>query len=79
MPELPPLFWDEVNQQIPHWQEVFANAKPGELCADEMRGICITRIKIRLRRVYARKRNAGRALYEMAHYVACLTVIESRN
>jgi len=43
-----------------------------------MRKVCIARIKTRLKRVYAGK-NAGRSLFEMAHYVACLTVIDSRN
>jgi hypothetical protein len=79
LPDLPPLFWGEVNKQIPHWQEFFVNAPSGEALPDEMRKICVARIKTRLKRVYAGKKNAGRALFEMAHYVACLTVIESRN
>jgi hypothetical protein len=43
-----------------------------------MREVCIARIKTRLKRIYAGK-NAGRSLFEMADYVACLTVIDSRN
>ena len=77
LPDLPPLFWNEVNEQIPHWQESFAQA-PGEASPAEMREICVARIKTRLKRVYAGK-NPGRALFEMAHYLACLIVIESRN
>jgi hypothetical protein len=77
LPDLPPLFWNEVNKQIPHWQEFFAKAA-GEASPGAMRKICIARITTRLKRIYTRK-NAGRALFEMAHYVACLTVIDSRN
>jgi len=44
-----------------------------------MREICVARIKTHLKRIYAGKKNAGRSLFEMAHYVACLTVIDSRN
>jgi uncharacterized small protein (DUF1192 family) len=43
-----------------------------------MRKLCISRIKARLKRIYAGK-NAGRALFELSDYVACLTVIDSRN
>jgi len=78
LPELPPLFWNEVTKQIPHWQEFFARAAPGEADPGVVRKICIARIKTRLKRIYAGK-SAGRSLFEMAHYVACLTVIESRN
>jgi hypothetical protein len=78
LPDLPPLFWNEVAKQIPYWQEFFANAAPGDAPPEEMRQTCIARIKTRLKRVYA-GRQAGRSLFEMAHYVACLTVIESRN
>jgi hypothetical protein len=79
LPDLPPLFWTEVAKQVAHWQEFFAQAAPGDAPADEMRKICIARIKTRLKRIYAGKKNAGRSLFEMAHYVACLTVIDSRN
>ena len=79
LPDLPPLFWNEVTKQVAYWQEFFAKAGPGEADPEEMRKICISRIKIRLKRVYAGKKNAGRSLFEMSHYVACLTVIESRN
>ncbi len=78
LPELPPLFWNEVAKQMAHWQEFFAQATPGEADPGAMRKICVTRIKTRLRRLYAGK-NAGRSLFEMAQYVACLNVIESRN
>jgi hypothetical protein len=79
LPELPPLFWARVTEQIAHWQTFFAKAASGEAPPDEMRKVCITRIKTRLKNIYARKKNAGRSLFEMADYVACLTVIESRN
>jgi len=79
LPELPPLFWNEVNKQIPHWQEFFATAGPDEAPAGKMREVCIARIKTRLKRIYTGKKNAGRSLFEMAHYVACLTVIDARN
>jgi len=78
LPDLPPLFWNEVAKQVAYWQEFFAQAAPGDAPADTMRKVCITRIRTRLKRVYAGK-NAGRSLFEMAHYVACLTVIDSRN
>ena len=78
LPELPLLFWTEVAKQVAYWQEFFAQAAPGKAPPDEMREVCITRIKTRLKRVCAGK-NAGRSLFEMAHYVACLTVIDSRN
>jgi hypothetical protein len=79
LPDLPPLFWNEVTKQVAYWQEFFATAAPGAAAPDEMRKVCISRIKTRLKRVYAGKQNAGRSLFEMAQYVACLTVIESRN
>ena len=43
-----------------------------------MRKICIASIKLRLKGFYTGK-NAGCGLFEMALYVACLTVIQSRN
>jgi len=79
LPDLPPLFWTEVAKQVAHWQEFFAQAAPGDAPAAEMRKICIARINTRLKRIYAGKKNAGRSLFEMAQYVACLTVIDSRN
>ena len=78
LPELPPLFWTRVAEQIAYWQDFFAHSDPEETYPDEMRKICIARIKARRKRIYAGK-NAGRALFEMADYVACLTVIDSRN
>ena len=78
LPDLPPLFWNEVAKQVPYWQEFFAQAAPDEAPPAMMRRACISRIKTRLKRIYTRK-NAGRSLFEMAHFVACLTVIDSRN
>ena len=78
LPDLPPLFWNEVTERVAYWQEFFAKAGPGEAYPEEMRKICIARIKTRLKRIYAGK-NAGRSLFEISQYVACLTVIESRN
>jgi hypothetical protein len=78
LPELPPLFWTRVAEQIAYWQDFFAHSDPEETYPDEMRKLCISRIKARLKRIYAGK-NAGRALFELSDYVACLTVIDSRN
>ena len=78
LPDLPPLFWTEVAKQVAYWQEFFAQAAPGDANPAEMRKVCLARIKTRLKRLYAGKL-AGRGLFEMAHYVACLTVIDSRN
>ena len=78
LPDLPPLFWTEVAKEIVRWQKFFKNAAPGKAPADEMRKICIASIKLRLKGFYTGK-NAGCGLFEMALYVACLTVIESRN
>ena len=78
LPDLPPLFWTRVNEQIAYWQDFFAHATPDDAPPDAMRKICIARIKTRLKRIDAGK-NAGRSLFEMADYVACLTVIDSRN
>ena len=78
LPDLPPLFWNRVTEQIAYWQDFFARSAPDDAPANEMREICIARIKTRLKRIYAGK-NAGRALFELADYVACLTVIDSRN
>ena len=78
LPELPPLFWTRVAEQIAYWQEFFAHSEPEESYPDEMRELCIARIKRRLKRLETGK-NPGRALFELADYVACLTVIDSRN
>jgi hypothetical protein len=78
LPDLPPLFWNEVAKQVAYWQEAFAQAAPGDADPAKMRKICIARIKTRLKRINAGK-NAGRSLFEMSHYVACLNVIDSRN
>jgi hypothetical protein len=45
---------------------------------DALREECLARIKSRLKRIEAGK-NGGRSLFELADYVACLTVIDSRN
>jgi hypothetical protein len=78
LPELPPLFWTRVTEQIAYWQGFFAQAEAHTAPPDAMREICIKRIKTRLRRIHAGK-DAGRSLFEMADFVACLTVIDSRN
>ena len=76
LPELPPLFWNRVHERIGYWQNCFAQPDPPPL--EQVRKVCIARIKTRLKRLYARK-NAGRALFELSEFVACLIVIESRN
>jgi hypothetical protein len=76
LPELPPLFWNRVNERIEYWQNCFAQADPPPI--DQMRKVCIARINTRLKRLAAGK-NAGRSLFELSEFVACLTVIESRN
>ena len=78
LPDLPPLFWTRVAEQVAYWQEFFAQAAPGDARPAEMRKVCISRIKTRLKRINAGK-NAGRSLFELADYVACLSVIDSRN
>ena len=78
LPELPPLFWNRVTEQVAYWQDFFAKLPPEEAPTAEMRQTCIARIKTRLKRLDTGK-NAGRALFEMADYVACLRVIDSRN
>jgi hypothetical protein len=78
LPELPPLFWNRVAEQVAYWQDFFAHSAPGDAPPAEMREECIACIKKRLKRLYAGK-NPGRALFELADYVACFTVIDSRN
>jgi hypothetical protein len=79
IPDFPPLFWNRVNEQIVFWQEVFSHPyEPGDYTPDQMRKLCVARIKTRLKRIAAQK-NAGRALFELSDYLACLMVIESRN
>ena len=79
LPDLPPLFWNRVAEQVAYWQDFFARSAPEDAPPDEMREICLARIKTRLRRIYAGNKNAGRSLFELADYVACLKVIDSRN
>jgi hypothetical protein len=76
LPDLPPLFWNQVNERIEYWQNCFA--QPDHPPVEQMRKICIARIKTRLKRIYAGK-NAGRSLFEISDFVACLCVIDSRN
>jgi hypothetical protein len=76
LPELPPLFWNRVNERIEYWQTCFA--QPDAPDVEQMRKICLARIKTRLKRIYAGK-NAGRSLFELSEFVACLKVIDSRN
>jgi hypothetical protein len=78
LPELPPLFWNRVAEQIAYWQKFYAQPGPDPAPIAAMREECINCIKKRLKRIYAGK-NAGRALFELADYVACLSVIDSRN
>ena len=77
LPELPPLFWNHVTEQIPYWQGVIAQPDPS-YPLEAMRKDCIARIKTRLKRLEAGK-NPGRAMFELSEYVACLTVIDTRN
>ena len=51
---------------------------PSSFPLPALREECIARIKARLKRIEAGK-NAGRSLFELADYIACLTVIDSRN
>jgi hypothetical protein len=76
LPDLPPLFWNRVSERLEYWQNCFA--QPDAPPVDQMRKMCIARIKTRLRRIEAGK-NAGRSLFELSEFVACLTVIDSRN
>jgi hypothetical protein len=78
LPDLPPLFWNRVTEQIAYWQDFFAQPDNAEVSFEAMRKECIARIKTRLKRIDAGK-NAGRSLFELSDYVACLTVIDSRN
>jgi hypothetical protein len=76
LPDLPPLFWNRVNERIEYWQGVFAQPEPPPV--EQMRKVCVARIKTRLKRMNAGK-NAGRSLFELSEFVACLTVIDARN
>lgn len=78
LPDLPPLFWTRVVERLAYWQNYYAQLDPIPAPIDVMRKICISRIKSRLKRINAGK-NAGRSLFELADYVACLSVIDSRN
>jgi hypothetical protein len=78
LPELPPLFWNRVAERVAHWQKFYAESDVEHAPIAEMRKLCIARIKTRLKRIYAGK-DPGRSLFELSEFVACLTVIESRN
>ena len=78
LPDLPPLFWGRVVERIAYWQNYYAQQDPAPAPIETMRKICISRIKTRLKRIYAGK-NGGRSLFELSEYVACLSVIDSRN
>jgi hypothetical protein len=77
LPDLPPLFWNRVTERVAYWQSYFA--QPDAPPIENMRVECIARIKTRLKRIYKRGKNAGRSLFELSEFVACLIVIESRN
>ena len=77
LPDFPPLFWNRVTERIAYWQNCFAQPDPPPV--EEMRKICIARIKTRLKRISKGGKNAGRSLFELSEFVACLTVIDSRN
>jgi hypothetical protein len=79
LPELPPLFWNRVTERMTYWQTYFAEPKPDNPPISEMREFCITSINRCLKRIRAGRKNAGRSLFEMSEFVACLSVIESRN
>ena len=78
LPELPPLFWNRVTERIAYWQSYYAQKDPEPVPIDQMRKICFARIKTRLKRIDNGK-NPGRSLFELSEFVACLTVIDSRN
>jgi hypothetical protein len=51
LPEFPPLFWSRVYEQIAYWQDVFAQPQqPGDAFPDQLRKLCVARIKTRLNR-----------------------------
>jgi hypothetical protein len=61
--------------------EILVFAQPqqsGDASPDELRKLCIARIRTHLKRMEAGK-NAGRALFELSDYLACFMVIMSRN
>ena len=76
LPDFPPVFWNQVSERIGYGQGVFAEPNPPPV--EQMRKMCFARIKTRLKRIHAGK-NAGRSLFELSEFVACLRVIDSRN
>ena len=79
LPELPPLFWNRVSERISYWHSFYLDKSERPPPLEEMRQVCIQSIKKRLKNIYAGKKNAGRSMFELADYYACLTVIDSRN
>ena len=79
LPELPPLFWNRSNEQLAYWQNFFAHPDPGEPPVAEMRTAVLAAIKRRLKTLDRGGKNAGRALFKLSDFLACLTVINSRN
>jgi len=58
IPDFPPLFWNRVNEQIVFWQEAFSHPyQPGDYTPDQMRKLCVARIKTRLKRIAAQNCN----------------------
>ena len=78
LPEFPPIFWNRFNEQLTYWQKFFAQPDTEGAPVEEMRIAVLKAIKRRLKNL-ERGKNAGRALFELSDYLACLTVIDSRN
>ena len=78
LPDLSPLFWSRVAERVAFWQGYFAQSDPAAPPIDALRESASPASRPRLKRIEAGK-NAGRSLFELADYVACLTVIDSRN
>jgi hypothetical protein len=79
LPELPPMFWAQYNTELAYWQKFFANPDPDGAPIGEMRATVLAAIRRRLKTLDRGGKNAGRALFELSGYLACLTVIDSRN
>ena len=79
LPELPPLFWAQYNTELAHWQKFFAEPDQAQAPIGELRAEVLAAIKRRLKILNRGGRKAGRALFELSGYLACLTVIDSRN
>ncbi len=77
LPDLPPLFWNRVNERIEYWQSRLTEPDPPPV--EALRDECISSIHKRLKRIARGGKQAGRSLFELSEFVACLMVIESRN